>query len=79
MRLPNGSRSQVRGGPARIDDHTGGSLAGKLSREASSTESGTSGGLGWRATVSLDGESSGCWVVSDRLSFVTILSSVNHG
>ena len=32
-----------RGGPARIVDHEGESLAGKLSKDASSTESGSIG------------------------------------
>ena len=72
--LPNGSRPQVRGGPARIDDHTGGSLAGKLSREASSTASGNSRRRSPCATTSLEGESGGRPATSDRSWFVTTVS-----
>jgi len=71
--LPNGYRPQVRGGPARIDDHTGGSLAGKLSREASSTASGNSR-RGRCATTPLEGESGGRPATSDRSWFVTTVS-----
>jgi hypothetical protein len=50
-------RCHARGGPTRIADHAGGSLAGKLFSDASSTASGTSGRGAGGPTTPLDRES----------------------
>ena len=68
----------TRGGPARIDDHAGGSLAGKLSIDASSTASGDSNRLGWRAPPSPEAVSTDRRAVSARSSFVTMVPPVDQ-
>ena len=67
----------TRGGPARIDDQAGGSLAGKLSMDASSTASGESGRLGWRAPPSPEDVSADRRAISARSSFVTMVPPVD--
>jgi hypothetical protein len=68
----------TRGGPARIDDQAGGSLAGKLSIDASSTASGGSSRLGWRAPASSEDVSTDRRAISARSSFVTIVPPVDQ-
>ena len=68
----------TRGGPARIEDQAGGSLAGKLSIDASSTASGDSNRFGWRASTSSEDVPTDRRAISARSSFVTMAPLIDQ-